>query len=64
MWINPDEIPDNGVNDDNNGIVDDVFGADFPNNDGDPGDDQGHVRSKFCPFLLLGFTSLHSLLDF
>ena len=42
MWVNPHEIPDNGIDDDGNGIVDDVHGADFANNDGDPMDDQMH----------------------
>merc|ERR1719454_484257 len=39
MWVNPDEIPGNGIDDDDNGLVDDVYGADFANNDGDPMDD-------------------------
>lgn len=46
-WTNPDEIPANSVDDDADGIVDDVHGADFvgPNSDvtpvvdGDPTDD-------------------------
>jgi len=43
MWQNPDEIPDNEVDDDNNGIVDDVFGADFTSSDsGNPIDRNGH----------------------
>jgi subtilisin family serine protease len=42
MWRNPGEIPVNGIDDDRNGFVDDVFGADFHNNDGDPRDDTGH----------------------
>eukprot|EP00930_Biecheleria_cincta_P046662 TRINITY_DN32208_c0_g1_i1.p1 TRINITY_DN32208_c0_g1~~TRINITY_DN32208_c0_g1_i1.p1 ORF type:complete len:1445 (-),score=305.46 TRINITY_DN32208_c0_g1_i1:177-4511(-) len=42
MWVNPNEIPGNGIDDDQNGIVDDVHGADFANNDGDPLDDQMH----------------------
>lgn len=29
IWINEDEIPDNGIDDDNNGYVDDVFGWNF-----------------------------------
>ena len=29
LWINPGEIPDNGIDDDGNGVVDDVHGADF-----------------------------------
>jgi len=42
VWTNPGEIPDNGVDDDNNGYVDDVHGYDFINNDGDPFDDESH----------------------
>ncbi len=33
MWINEDEIPDNGVDDDRNGYVDDVNGWDFRDGD-------------------------------
>lgn len=33
MWINENEIPDNGIDDDGNGFVDDVYGWDFYNND-------------------------------
>ena len=29
MWRNPQEIPNNGIDDDNNGIVDDVYGINF-----------------------------------
>ena len=40
------EIPDNGIDDDNNGFVDDVYGADVVgseyDHDGDPPDDNGH----------------------
>jgi len=42
MWRNPDEIPGNGIDDDKNGYVDDVFGYDFLNDDSDPSDDHGH----------------------
>jgi subtilisin family serine protease/subtilisin-like proprotein convertase family protein len=42
MWRNPGETPGNGVDDDGNGWVDDVFGADFANNDGNPMDDNNH----------------------
>lgn len=42
MWRNPGEISGNGIDDDNNGVVDDVFGADFFDNDGDPMDENGH----------------------
>lgn len=33
IWVNPDEIPDNSVDDDGNGYVDDVNGWDFINDD-------------------------------
>jgi subtilisin family serine protease len=42
MWTNPGEVPGNGLDDDGDGIVDDVHGADFVNGDGDPSDDNGH----------------------
>ena len=29
MWTNPGEIAGNGIDDDGNGIVDDVYGANF-----------------------------------
>ena len=42
IWTNPGEIPHNGRDDDHDGIVDDVHGADFVNGDGTPADDNGH----------------------
>ena len=42
MWNNPDEIAGNGVDDDNDGYVDNVYGVDTVNFDGDPMDDNGH----------------------
>jgi len=42
MWVNPGEIAGNGLDDDNNGYVDDVNGWDFVNGDQDPTDDNGH----------------------
>ena len=42
MWVNPDEIADNGIDDDGDGYVDNVHGIDVINNDGDPMDDHGH----------------------
>jgi len=42
MWRNPGEIPGNGIDDDANGYVDDVYGYDFCNGDADPMDDHGH----------------------
>ena len=42
IWINEDEIPDNDIDDDGNGFVDDIRGWDFRNDDNDPIDDYGH----------------------
>lgn len=42
FWTNPGEIPDNGIDDDNNGIVDDVHGFSAVAQTGDPTDDIGH----------------------
>ncbi len=53
-WVNVDEIPDNGIDDDSNGYIDDIHGWDFsePRNgdgtgssqtgDNDPIDESGH----------------------
>lgn len=42
MWTNPGEIPGNGIDDDNNGYIDDLYGMDARNADGDPMDDNRH----------------------
>ncbi|MCP4702741.1 MAG: S8 family serine peptidase, partial [Gammaproteobacteria bacterium] len=42
LWRNPGEIPGNGIDDDGNGYIDDVYGYDFADKDGDPMDDHGH----------------------
>ncbi len=42
IFVNKNEIPDNGIDDDKNGYVDDVAGYDFANNDPYPFDDGGH----------------------
>ena len=42
VWTNSGEIPNNGVDDDGNGYVDDYYGWDWVNNDNDPTDDHGH----------------------
>jgi subtilisin family serine protease len=40
IWVNPGEVPGNGLDDDGNGIVDDIHGADFAgDNVGDPATD-------------------------
>lgn len=42
MWKNPGETAGNGIDDDGNGYVDDVYGIDTYNYDTDPLDDNGH----------------------
>lgn len=39
IWENPDEIPDNGLDDDKNGFIDDIYGWDFYSDDVDPSPD-------------------------
>lgn len=43
MWVNPGEGPTpDGLDNDGNGYVDDIYGYDFCNYDSDPWDDHGH----------------------
>jgi subtilisin family serine protease len=42
IWQNSAEIPDNGIDDDNNGYIDDERGWNFVNNDNSPMDDHSH----------------------
>ncbi len=42
IFVNPGEIADNHLDDDQNGFIDDVHGWDFLNEDNDPDDDNGH----------------------
>jgi subtilisin family serine protease len=42
IWVNVDEIADNGIDDDKNGFIDDIRGWDFVNNDNAPIETQGH----------------------
>lgn len=42
MWRNPQEIPGNGIDDDGNGYVDDVFGINAISGSGNPMDDNNH----------------------
>lgn len=42
MWQNPGEIPGNGMDDDGNGFIDDVYGINAITMTGDPLDDHGH----------------------
>ncbi len=42
IWYNYNEIPENGIDDDGNGYIDDIRGWDFINHDNDPDDDNSH----------------------
>ncbi len=42
IWVNPGEIPDNGLDDDGNGYIDDVHGIDVVHHTGAPLDDHHH----------------------
>ena len=42
LWVNRGEIPGNGLDDDRNGFVDDVYGYDAAEQDGYPDDEIGH----------------------
>ena len=42
IWTNPGEIAGNGIDDDDNGYIDDIHGWDFSSGDADPMDGHGH----------------------
>ncbi len=42
VWVNTDEIPGNNIDDDNNGVVDDVNGYNAITRSGNPIDNNGH----------------------
>ncbi len=42
IWVNPAELPGNGLDDDGNGVIDDVHGFNAITGSGDPRDDNNH----------------------
>jgi subtilisin family serine protease len=42
LWTNPGETAGNGVDDDGNGLIDDIHGWDWFDDDNDPADEDGH----------------------
>lgn len=42
IWSNDLEVPNNGIDDDSNGYIDDIHGVNTANESGDPMDDHGH----------------------
>jgi len=55
VWTNIDEIPNNGIDDDGNGYIDDYYGYDFVNRDSNPIDDHGH--GTHCSGTIAGVTN-------
>lgn len=45
VWTNANEIPDNGVDDDTNGFIDDVHGVNFANEDDNNNDPTGQPQT-------------------
>ena len=52
IWVNPSEIAANGIDDDQNGYVDDIHGYNFAYNTATPTDDEGH--GTHCAGIVLG----------
>ena len=46
MWRNPDEIPGNNKDDDNNGYIDDVYGWDFTGEDSNAKKNLGYGKNE------------------
>lgn len=42
LWVNPGEIPGNGIDDDANGYIDDIYGWNFAANNNQVVDENGH----------------------
>lgn len=48
LWKNPGEIPGNGIDDDKNGFIDDVYGWNFVSNNNKLDDNHGHGTHIAC----------------
>lgn len=54
MWINPNEIAGNGVDDDGNGYVDDIYGWNFHDSSANPMDNDSHGHGTHVAGVVLG----------
>lgn len=52
MWRNPSEIPGDGIDNDGNSVIDDVYGADYKDRDGDPMDPNNSSHGTHCAGLI------------
>jgi subtilisin family serine protease len=52
IWVNPNEIPDNGIDDDENGFIDDVHGWDFYEDDPIPEPNENAAHGTACAGLI------------
>ncbi|MFM8954091.1 MAG: S8 family serine peptidase [Planctomycetaceae bacterium] len=50
MWRNPNEVPNDGIDNDSNGWIDDYYGVNTIGGNGNPMDDNGH--GTFCAGLI------------
>jgi uncharacterized repeat protein (TIGR01451 family) len=48
VWKNTGEIPSNGIDDDHNGYIDDVYGYNFYNDTNNPRDDHSYSHGTHC----------------
>ena len=58
MWVNPGEIAGNGIDDDANGYVDDIYGINAITNSGNPMDDNNHGTHVAGTIAAVGENSL------
>lgn len=59
IWINKNEIPGNGIDDDRNDYIDDICGWDFFYNDNDPSDYSGEFRGSGHGTHVAGIIAAH-----
>lgn len=58
MWVNTGEIPGDGIDNDNNGYIDDYRGWDFCNKDNNPFDDNNHGTHVAGTIAAVGYNNI------